>query len=138
MGYYTDYELTISGFEKTDSGSYTTTAGVDPLVELQLEQEIKKMGVWEGGDVNSVYWCNAKWYDHDDDMLLLSKRFPEALFELSGSGEDKCDMWTTYYHDGKMQYCHAIITYEEFDQEKLGEGYEVDIAEGVYSYQTER
>jgi hypothetical protein len=28
------------------------------------------------------------WYEHENDMLMLSKIFPDVLFELNGTGEE--------------------------------------------------
>jgi hypothetical protein len=65
------------------------------------------------------YRDSCKWYDHEADMLAFSKRFPDVLFELSGEGEEACDMWRKYFKNGKMQSCPAQITYEPFDESKL-------------------
>lgn len=60
-----------------------------------------------------------KWYDHDEEMLELSKQFPETVFCLYGDGEGSEDMWYTYYKNGKMQYCGARIEFDEYDEAKL-------------------
>lgn len=116
MGYYTDYELTISAFQdEMNSGSNEISA----LVAKDLEKEIEMMNVFEQGDCSMGWYANSKWYDHETDMLLLSKRFPEVLFELSGVGEEYNDIWTSYFHDGASQHCPAEITYPPFDVSKL-------------------
>lgn len=66
-------------------------------------------------DSDEVY----KWYDNENDMLLLSKEFPDVLFKLHGEGEDNEDIWNKYFMNGKMQYCPAKIVYEPFDKNKL-------------------
>lgn len=60
-----------------------------------------------------------KWYDHDKEMTELSLKFPETLFYLYGEGEECGDSWYTYYKNGKMQHCPAIITYDKYDESKL-------------------
>lgn len=125
MGYYTDYELNISPYGRD----------VIPENEIaELEREINLVDVFEGGNASDGYYCSAKWYDHDDDMMRLSGRFPDILFSLHGDGENHEDMWETYYLNGRMQYCEAEITYPPFDESQLSEPIE-DGGER-YSYQT--
>lgn len=125
MGYYTDYDLNISPHGRD----------VIPEDEIaELEREIALIDVFESGNATDGYYCNAKWYDHDDDMMRLSGRFPDILFSLHGDGENQEDMWETYYLNGRMQYCGAEITYPPFDESRLSEPIE-DGGER-YSYQT--
>jgi len=102
MGYYTDYTLTV---ENAD----------DKLEEL-TEMLTKEYGFEAWGE---QFWRNAKWYEHDNDMLELSREYPEVLFDLYGDGEDSDDMWHSYYKNGKMQHCPAEITFPPFDEAKL-------------------
>ena len=60
-----------------------------------------------------------KWYEHDKEMIELSKQFPETVFCLYGNGEENGDTWYKYYKNGKSQYCPAKITYDEYDESKL-------------------
>lgn len=54
-----------------------------------------------------------KWYDHDEDMLALSKAFPNIVFVLTGEGEDRDDNWISYYKNGQIEVCHGRIVYDE-------------------------
>lgn len=51
-------------------------------------------GEWESEDA----WT---WYNHEDDMIGLSHKFPEVLFTLDGEGEDNRDIWRSYFKNGK-------------------------------------
>ena len=106
MGYYTDYTLTAS-ICTVGADSYTT-ATIPHITLVSLEDEIEKMNIFDsGGDIEYGYYANAKWYDWEEDMCLLSKR------------------------------CPAVITYEDFDPSKLCAGRESDdTRKGVYSYQS--
>ena len=120
MGYYTEFELNVYAAEKDDqSGAFTKAYHLSPLVKIDLENEIEKMNVFESGDCDSGWYANTKWYDWEDDMALLSKRFPEIFFELHGIGEGFEDMWNAYVFNGAIQYCPAEITYPPFDPSKL-------------------
>ena len=59
------------------------------------------------------------WYRHENEMLKLSIEFPEIVFCLHGEGERNEDIWYKYFKNGKMQYCPAIITFDEYDEKKL-------------------
>jgi hypothetical protein len=43
----------------------------------------------------------AKWYDHESDLLALSKAFPNAVIHVNGIGEGFDDIWTKHFQDGK-------------------------------------
>ena len=123
MGYYTSYSLSVDD--------------VNPLLAASLEEEVDKMDVFESGDSRNGWYGYCKWYDHDEDMMLLSKRFPGVLFELYGDGEDSEDMWRAYYRDGRMQYCPAIITFNPFSEEELAKCEPIKDTNKVYSHQSE-
>lgn len=133
MGYYTYYNLDVSTVKDDNSTSFTTTNEISPLIRKTLEDEVDKMGVFEVGCCEDGWSGEAKWYDHEDDMLILSQRFPELLFELSGEGEESGDMWHKYFHNGAIQECYAEIVYPEFDPAKMVVC-PVD-SEKAYSYQ---
>lgn len=52
-------------------------------------------------------------------MKAFSEKHPEALFELSGDGEESGDLWKQYWRNGKVQHCSGTIVYDEFDESKM-------------------
>ena len=59
---------------------------------------------WWGG--------SCTWYEHDDDMLTLSRAFPDVLFTLEGVGEEHPDIWKTQYKNGEIvRKQRAVITF---------------------------
>ncbi|MDB7829191.1 hypothetical protein [Intestinimonas butyriciproducens] len=92
MGYYTDYTLDVCTATRSED-SFTTANYISPLIKTQLEDEIEKLDVFEGGNCDDGWYGNAKWYDWEEDMLLLSKRFPEVMLTLGGIGEEFGDIW---------------------------------------------
>lgn len=112
MGYYTDFSLRAEW--------YSENSGPSQEEIKNLEDEIKKMMVFEsGGDFDFGWWANGKWYDWEEDMALLSKRFPDFLFSLNGDGESQDDIWGVYFLNGKiMRDARSIVT-EPFDPGKL-------------------
>ena len=98
MGYYTDYELQFD-------------ADLDILEELH-----KVTGYVWSGDYTLL---DVKWYDYRDHMKLISAKYPETLFKLYGRGEESEDVWVEYFKGGKSRYEQGMITFAEFDENKL-------------------
>lgn len=98
MGYYTHYNIEFSPRKQE--------------VEQEIEENEDLYALQEDSD-------SCKWYDHDTDMKSLSNKFPEVLFKLKGEGEEAGDLWHKYYKNGKMQYCPAIVAFEQYDESKL-------------------
>jgi hypothetical protein len=97
MGYYTRYEVEI----KPDSNE----------IREAIEENEYMNYAFDGNE--------CKWYEHEGDMKELSRQFPDALFKLTGEGEEAGDLWHKYFKNGKMQSCYAKIVYDEFDESKL-------------------
>ena len=64
-------------------------------------------------DLKTLSYDSCKWYDHDEDMVKLSLRFPNYTFILEGEGEETGDLWKTIYHDGKLERLNVKIVYEK-------------------------
>ena len=98
MGYYTNYELTWKCGDK----------------DLYLDHE--KEIVEQFGPVLSN---ECKWYSWESHMKEYSKKYPNTLFILSGEGEESGDLWKAYIQNGKKHFVKGVITFEEFDPEKM-------------------
>lgn len=119
MGYYTDYCLSFKGTERLDKGSIVVGSYIPEQDVLAIIEEVGRMNIFDDIRYDEIFYANAKWYDWENDMRLLSRKFPDIMFKLSGSGENEEDLWKAYFLNGSMQYCPAIITYEEFDANEL-------------------
>lgn len=129
MGYYTNFCLYIENVPGTSES-------INDLEKTLIEDEIDKMGVFEWGSADDGYTGYLKWYDHSEDMCLLSARFPEVLFHLAGNGDDPEDLWEAWFLNGAMQYCPAKITYDPFDRNKLIPYNIENISNAKYTYQS--
>lgn len=109
MGYYTYYN--IEAYENTAS------------ISEEREKEICKF-MRENESFDYFYQANAerfydffyesiKWYDHDEDMIEISKAFPTVTFVLYGEGEERDDNWIAYYKNGEMEQVNGTIVYED-------------------------
>lgn len=103
MGYNTYFELYI-----------TSPKDVIAKQLEELNAEIEKMNVFEEGSLEDGLYTYGHWYDYDLDMLKLSAKYPDYIFELHGNGEETEDLWIHYFVGGRSQYCHAKITYDSF------------------------
>lgn len=62
-----------------------------------------------------------KWYHVDEDVLWLSKKFPQILFIAKVQGELPDDLTKRYYQNGKMTITKGkkVEVYEDFVPEKM-------------------
>lgn len=110
MGTLTNYKISFMHFGKNKMpreadivnalnkiNPYDFEVGEDesPLLEVFFEESIK-------------------WYDHVEDMIKLSKVFPETLFILDGWGEEIGDVWRELYMDGERVVADLMFTFSDF------------------------
>ena len=107
MGYYTDYTLSIIHGDDTP----------DLIAEFRYTYEGAMYALDECGDPNN----NCKWYDHNDDLTAFSESHPNAIFLLSGEGEESGDIWRLYVKNGKSINQRARMVYDDFDLSDLDE-----------------
>lgn len=107
MGYYTEYELKWK----------------QPVKDLSFDDAMASWirnnysaGLYPDGETYQA----VKWYDHEYDLIELSKKFPHVLFILNGKGRDEGDLWKKYFKAGEMFVARATITYPQcpFDFEE--------------------
>ena len=109
MGYYTAYELKWEVKDKSKLDEYLT-----PSNYIKTHEEMS-FALSEDGSTSE----RSEWYEHERDMIEMSKAMPAYLFTLSGEGEESDDQWRKYFLNGKMQLCKATITFPEFDPKEL-------------------
>ena len=106
MGYLTTYELSYEGPAVGDKAIIDTLGSIDP----------EYFGDYlDSYNINMLFEEPLKWYEHDADMIELSKEFPDQIFCLEGRGEDFPDFWIHYYHNGKMKQTVGQVVYDPVD-----------------------
>ena len=106
MGYYTKYEITMYPWQ-------------DEKNELEIMREIAaKIHNYSPEEISDseAEWClsdQMKWYEHEADMIAVSKMYPEITFVLEGEGEEHDDMWVKYFHNGDFEACYAEIIFPQ-------------------------
>jgi len=103
MGYYSIYKLTI--VEGNDNAT-------------DYEKEISKNSEYGDGSYN-VFGDETKWYNCTEDMLKFSKKHPDTLFLVEGSGGEQGDVWKKYFKNGKYFYTKAKMVFEKYSEDKL-------------------
>lgn len=119
MGYMTEYTLTAFSTEKNQLGGYKSlvdNADVLSTIDAEIDRVCRMEQILP--DTWEIY---DKWYDWDSDISELSRKFPNVIFQMHGTGDSAEDLWDAYFLNGKIQRCPAIITYDEFDPSKLEE-----------------
>lgn len=96
MGYYTRYDIS------------------DNPQTVQEAIEEKSQYSFYSGQTDEV-----KWYDWQEHCKEVSKNFPNLVVKVEGAGEEQGDQWKAYIKNGKIQIAKAVVTFEEFDEEKL-------------------
>ena len=134
MGYYTRFKISTMG--KPFSEKEIKELELLKSQAAKLKGELKKIAL-EGiaakekrviRDPKSLvkeylsfnpFEGSTKWYEYDENMKTISKKYPETIFILEGEGEESGDIWKRYYLNGKVQVAEAKISYDEFDEKKL-------------------
>ena len=109
MGYYTDYEIEVTG-----------PADLDSLVkELQALSGYEDFNIEDG--IIRIY--EVKWYDNHEHMEILSAKHPHLLFLVSGDGEEHDDYWKSAYCDSDRVHVvgKVSITYPDIDLQSIGD-----------------
>lgn len=94
MGYYTKYKLSIEEGMVTTRITCKACNGEGEIISKIVDSLSKRFEI----DNEST----AKWYEHEDEMIEVSKQFPDTIFKLQGEGEERIDVWEKFFKDGKM------------------------------------
>jgi len=95
MGYYTYYTLDVDPWDMDMNDD-----DFDREMNL-LGTESLNQGMFTVRDLVYGDGATCKWYEHEAEMLELSKRYPRLLFSLHGWGEDRYDIWSQFFLDGQ-------------------------------------
>ena len=111
MSYMTNFTLEASGVNKKDYAA--------------IDKEVQRLRVFDSGDIEYGYLGTACWDAADEDMRLLSARFPDVVFKLYGNDGD---LWINYYKGGRVMRDGLVVTVvgNPFDESKLEDEVLVD------------
>lgn len=86
MGYYTLYCISL---EDGKEEQYNRM-----LKDIDALMECSEMSANE-----CIY--SDKWYNYEADMESLSRNYPDITVRLKGYGDDRDDVWQTFWHNGR-------------------------------------
>lgn len=111
MGYYTRYMANVTRIDGREITNEEHWSIIKKLIEIDpWEFEGWDDYANDNSTINDVVSFDAiKWYDSDEDMIELSKSFPDFIFELGGYGEEEGDWWIAKYHNGKYKWKTAKL-----------------------------
>ena len=109
MGYYTYYNLNVRGIKSFEEFAELKTSmlGKKDNIRQIIGYALDEGYYNNNGEASFAGNDCVKWYDHDEDMIALSKQFPDMTFQLNGDGENQGDLWETYYKNGESEDCRA-------------------------------
>lgn len=94
---------------------YCSTYIITPCVDDKnkakeiLDAIEKRSGynIEENGSPDSGIVFDAKWYDSEEDLVEVSKEFPEAVIEMDVEGEERDDNWSMRVRNGETEVIRA-------------------------------
>ena len=102
--------------------SYSTHYTLDydtPDDELDIKDFILKSSKYlvdyEVEDLLGGSDLTTSWYEHEEELLELSRGFPATIFILYGEGEEQGDMWKKRFINGGVEIIQATLVFPEFD-----------------------
>lgn len=117
MGYYTTYNLQVRAPDMSRDLAAEIEAALKAAEVIGYAFGHHHFSEDKTDVTRSVIYfdcCDAvKWYEHEDVMTEISKKFPSATFLLQGEGEDRDDQWEQYYLNGEMEACYPEIIWHK-------------------------
>ena len=108
-------------------GDFTLSADIGDQSTFELvDKAVAAMNSYMDFDSyedNHAVWrdINDTWRAHEEDLLVLSKQFPQILFVLECQGEIASDLWRQFFQGGKMQFCPAYSTFWPYISDRMKE-----------------
>ena len=99
MGYYTSYNLEVRNIPDEATAKKIIEAVEQKQLIRYVFDKCPKLSPDSLDKYALDFYCydEAKWYEYDEDMIEISKQFPECKFKLYGRGEELLDVWNKYY-----------------------------------------
>lgn len=119
MGYYTNFSLEIMT-AITRAEAKDIAAAINRAICPTIENEddwLFSLDDYSGiEDDEKATWeltpyDEMKWYDCEEDMKKIAKKYPAIEFRVEGYGEDREDWWVALFKGDRFQikYCTAPV-----------------------------
>lgn len=109
MGYYTSFKMVV-----LENGQEVNEIQFPEFSNVDLDQ-----GSLSISSLIEHTSDSCKWYDHEEEMIEYSKKFPQLVFILDGDGEEAGDVWREFYKNGKTYRWELEVVRPNFNAKKL-------------------
>ena len=110
MEYLTNYKISFIHFGKNEMPKETDVVNaLNSINPYDFE-----IGEDESPLLEDFFEEPIKWYDHVEDMIKLSKVFPETLFILDGWGEELGDVWRELYMNEERVRSEPMLVFSNY------------------------
>ena len=103
MGYSTEYTLEYDTPDDYEDIKDFILKSTDHLIEYEIE-DLLGGGSLTGG-----------WYEHEEEVLELSRGFPATIFVLYGTGSEQGDVWKKRFINGEVEIIRATLVFPDFE-----------------------
>lgn len=108
MGYITRFELDVTGSSEDALAEFEEAADAGE----ETHSGIQYSDFLDGESIS------CKWYNSKEDMIQLSKKFPELLFSVDAAGEEPGDLWQAWARNGKYKRIEPELVWPKVDLDK--------------------
>lgn len=125
MGYYTRFSIEIRT-AITQAKAKEIAAAINRAVfskDVSEEDWFFTLDDYESANVEDdekATWDimpddELKWYDWEEDMKEIAKKYPAIEFRVEGSGEDKDDWWVALFKGDRFQIKYVEPPIDEWE-----------------------
>lgn len=100
MGYYTKYDIKITGFDD-----------VNQAVKIAKEYDLRDYDI-SYTELTAFY--EGKWYEWESESINITRNYPNILIEIYGEGEESGDIWKARVRDGQCERIKGKIIFDDF------------------------
>ena len=123
MGYYTNFSIDIrTAITRAEAKDITVAINraICPTIEneddwlFSLDDysgiEDDEKATWE-----LIPYDEMKWYDCEEDMKKIAKKYPAIEFRVEGYGEDREDWWVALFKGDRFQIKYVEPPIDEWE-----------------------
>lgn len=111
MGNYTSFWVTV--MTPGSNQVITSSEELKPIDEYLESTEEYPLSELDWSEWGSCYTSYQKWYEVDEDMKRISKKFPLVVFQVEGLPDGDDGKWRSYYYNGEQVDAECTVTYSK-------------------------
>ena len=113
MGYHSTFELRVKPLQNLKPNVVQYFQAVPPLAQVNeaVRAEIGFEMHSYPDEPDCLHITDVSWYAFEADFMAVSKRFPNAVLEVTRYGEDDGDIERKFFHNGQVGGGKATIVF---------------------------